>query len=103
MISLTEYQDWVDSVSTDRVNELGLIYASLGLAGETGEVVEKIKKIVRDKDGVPTTEDIEYLKLELGDVLWYVAKFCNELGLYMEDVMWSNMEKINDRKTNGKK
>lgn len=103
MISLTEYQDWVDSVSTDRVNELGLIYASLGLAGETGEVVEKIKKIVRDKDGVPTAEDIEYLKLELGDVLWYVAKFCNELDLFMEDVLGSNMEKINDRKINGKK
>lgn len=102
-MNLSEYQDWVDSVSSYRVNELGLIYAGLGLAGETGEVVEKVKKIVRDKEGSFTEDDREYLRFELGDVLWYVAKFCNELDLNMEDVLRDNVNKINDRRINGKK
>lgn len=102
-MSLSEYQDWVEAMSTPRVNELGLIYAGLGIAGETGEVVEKIKKIVRDKDGLPDAADVEYLELELGDVLWYVAKICNELDLSLEETMLKNVDKINDRKVNGKK
>lgn len=102
-MKLNEYQSWVDSVSSDRVNELGLIYAGLGLAGETGEVVEKVKKIVRDKEGSYSIEDRDYLMLELGDVLWYVAKFCNELELSMDDVLLANVDKINDRRVNGKK
>lgn len=102
-MNLNEYQQWVEDVSSDRVNTLGLIYAGLGLAGETGEAVERVKKIVRDRDGVATPEDREYLSLELGDILWYVAKFCNELDLNMEDVFLANVEKINDRRINGKK
>jgi NTP pyrophosphatase (non-canonical NTP hydrolase) len=102
-ISLSDYQDWVESVSSDRVNELGLIYAGLGLAGETGETVERVKKIVRDREGVYTPEDREYLRLELGDIVWYVAKFCNELDLDLTDVLLANMDKINDRRVNGKK
>lgn len=102
-MDLYEYQDWVEESSTKRVNELGMIYAALGLCGETGEAVEKIKKIVRDKEGVPEAEDIQYLRLELGDILWYVAKMCNELDLDMQDVLEANVEKINDRKINGKK
>lgn len=102
-MNLSEYQDLVESVSSDRVNELGLIYGGLGIAGETGEVVEKIKKIVRDKEGLPDAADVEYLKLELGDVMWYVAKLCNELDLDMEEALLANVDKINDRKTNGKK
>ena len=102
-MNLTEYQKWVEDVSSDRVNTLGLIYAGLGLAGETGEAVERVKKIVRDRDGVATYEDKEYPRLELGDILWYVAKFCNELDLNMEDVFLVNIEKINDRRINGKK
>lgn len=102
-MNLNEYQQWVEDVSSDRVNTLGLIYAGLGLAGETGEAVERVKKIVRDRDGVATYEDKEYLRLELGDILWYVAKFCNELDLNMEDVFLANIEKINERRINGKK
>lgn len=101
-MNLQEYQNWVEDVSSDRVNTLGLIYAGLGLAGETGEAVERVKKIVRDREGVATEEDREYLRLELGDILWYVAKFCNELDLNMEDVFRANMAKINDRRINGK-
>lgn len=101
-MDLKKYQDWVEEVSSDRVNTLGLIYAGLGLAGETGEAVERVKKIVRDREGVATEEDREYLLLELGDILWYVAKFCNELDLTLHDVFVTNVNKINDRRINGK-
>lgn len=101
--SLKEYQEWVERVSSKRVMELELIYPALGLAGETGEVVERVKKIIRDREGQPTEEDRAYLELELGDVLWYIAKFCNVLNLKLDDVITANVDKINDRKINGKK
>ena len=59
----------------------GYMEKALGLAGETGEVMEKVKKMIRDKNGVfsPTPEDLEELKKELGDVLWYLSA----LAFYM--------------------
>lgn len=101
--TLTAYQEWVDVSSSKRVMELDLVYPALGLAGETGEVVERVKKIIRDREGKATEEDREYLRLELGDVLWYVAKFCNVLDFQLEDVLLANVEKIEDRKINGKR
>lgn len=100
---LEKYQDWVGTTATQRVKELGFIYPALGLAGETGEVVEKVKKIVRDKDGYWNTEDREYFKLELGDILWYITRMCTCLGLELEQVFKANIEKIDDRRINGKK
>lgn len=102
MTKLSDYQSWVDTTATPRVAELGIIYAALGLAGETGETVEKVKKIVRDQREV-TDEDREYFKLELGDICWYICRMANELGLTFEEILESNMKKINDRKINGKK
>lgn len=100
---LTEYSKWVDRMCTPRVDELGLTYAALGLAGETGEVVERIKKIVRDRHGKPNEEDKDYLILELGDVLWYITRLANLLNVPLEYILQSNVEKIEDRKINGKK
>ena len=52
---------------------LGLIYAALKLNGESGEIAEKIGKIIRDKNGVMTEVDRALLLKELGDVLWYLS------------------------------
>ena len=74
-----------------------LAYPALGLCGETGEVAEKIKKVLRDKGGVldePTRRQIEK---ELGDVLWYVAALCDEIGLNMQTVAETNIAKLSDR------
>lgn len=76
-------------------------YPTLGLAGESGEVAEKIKKLMRDHDGVLTPERRDALKKELGDVLWYVAALCSELGLQMGDVAEHNVAKLRDRKNRG--
>jgi NTP pyrophosphatase (non-canonical NTP hydrolase) len=78
------------------------VYPVLGLAGETGEVVEKVKKILRDKKGIVEKEDREEIKKELGDVLWYLAQICTELKLSLEDVAKTNLLKLKSRKERNK-
>ena len=78
------------------------IYPTLGLAGEAGEVAEKVKKIIRDRGGIFDKESIEGLKQELGDVLWYVSQLGAELGLELEDIATSNLDKLSSRLSRGK-
>ena len=78
-----------------------LYYPALGLGGETGEVLEKIKKLLRDKQGVVTDEFREALKKELGDVLWYMSALCEEAGIRLGDVAVGNIEKLLDRRDRG--
>jgi NTP pyrophosphatase (non-canonical NTP hydrolase) len=74
-----------------------IVYPTLGLANEAGEVAGKIKKIFRDKNGVISDADRESLKQELGDVLWYLTQICTELDLTMEEVAEANIEKLFSR------
>ena len=78
----------------------GLAYVGLGL-GETGEVQGKIKKILRDSNGVLTDDTRLAIGKELGDVLWYVAQTCSELDLRLGDVARSNLAKLADRADRG--
>lgn len=78
------------------------IYPALGLAGETGEICEKIKKCIRDDGGRMTDERRALLAKELGDVLWYVATLCSELKLSMAEVAAGNLAKLAARKESGK-
>ena len=79
-----------------------VIYPTLGLTNEAGEVSGKIKKIFRDKGGVISEADKEALKGELGDVLWYLSQICTELGLSLEAVAEYNIEKLYSRLERGK-
>ena len=76
-------------------------YALLGLAGETGEVTEKVKKIIRNKNGSFSDSDIFELKKELGDVLWYIAEVCTSLNISLDHVAEMNIEKLKDRQRRG--
>lgn len=78
-----------------------LMYLCMGLAGETGEVIEKVKHIIRDKGGEITEEKRELLKKEIGDVLWYSAELARQLGLSFEDIARLNIEKLADRAKRG--
>jgi NTP pyrophosphatase (non-canonical NTP hydrolase) len=73
------------------------LYPTLGLCGETGEVADKVKKVIRDRGGRFDAEVCEDLRLELGDVLWYVAQLATELGLSLEDVAQANLAKLASR------
>ena len=78
------------------------IYPTLGLVGEAGEVADKIKKILRDKEGIFDKDSKDAIKLELGDVLWYLSQLAIELGFELDDVANSNLQKLNSRKFRGK-
>ena len=79
-----------------------VIYPTLGLTNEAGEVAGKIKKIFRDKEGVIGEAEREALKGELGDVLWYLAQVCTELNLTLDEVAEHNLEKLYSRLERGK-
>ena len=79
----------------------GLEYCVLGLASEAGEVAGKLKKAIRDEDGVISDERKEVLISELGDVLWYVAMVALELDVPLASVAESNLGKLGDRSTRG--
>jgi NTP pyrophosphatase (non-canonical NTP hydrolase) len=79
-----------------------VIYPTLGLANEAGEVAGKVKKIFRDKNGVIGEADCEALKGELGDVLWYLAQVCTELEISLDDVAEHNIKKLYSRLERGK-
>lgn len=79
-----------------------LYYPALGLAGEAGEVCEKIKKIMRDKNGELNNEDRDLLVKELGDVLWYVSALADELDVFLGSVASANLEKLRSRQERGK-
>jgi NTP pyrophosphatase (non-canonical NTP hydrolase) len=78
-----------------------IVYPTLGLVNEAGEVAGKIKKIFRDKGGKISDADREALKYELGDVLWYLTQICTELDLTLEEVAASNLEKLFSRLERG--
>ena len=78
------------------------IYPTLGLVGEAGEVADKVKKILRDNNGVFDEESKDSIKFELGDVLWYISQLASELGYELDEVANANLEKLQSRKIRGK-
>ncbi len=84
------------------LNSTGFLEKLLGLVGETGELADKFKKILRDEDGVISDEKMDLIKKELGDVLWYLASLSDYLGFELEDVAQTNIEKLASRQKRGK-
>jgi len=79
-----------------------LPYLTLGIASEAGEVAGKYKKVIRDHSGDINSMSIEWKKdllSELGDVLWYVARIADEMGVSLSEVAEKNIEKLTDRKS----
>lgn len=78
-----------------------IVYPTMGLVNEAGEVAGKIKKIFRDREGVISDNDRQELKKELGDVLWYLTQICTELDLTLEEVAEANLVKLFSRLERG--
>jgi NTP pyrophosphatase (non-canonical NTP hydrolase) len=104
-VNLDQYQQEVLSLSVYEDVGNNLIYPALGLGGESGEVQEKCKKLWRNmgiKGGASVpSENIRELSKELGDVTFYVAALCNEIGISFQDVIDQNIEKLLDRRERG--
>ena len=77
------------------------IYPTLGLAGEAGEVADKIKKVLRDDGGEVLPEKRKEIEAELGDVLWYISQIATELGISLEKIAKGNIEKLYSRLKRG--
>ena len=73
-----------------------ITYPALGLAGEAGEVANKVKKMVLDG-----TLDRSGIASELGDCLWYIAALARDLNIDLCDIALENLEKLNKRKEDG--
>jgi len=95
--TLNEYQQKAKSTAV-YPKEMGLVYTTLGLSGESGEVAEKVKKLIRDHGGVLDDEYRAKIAKELGDVLWYVAMVAHEIGYTLQDIAAGNNIKLASRK-----
>ena len=79
------------------INTGGVVCACLGLTGEAGETADMIKKwIFHD-----TELDVEHLKKEIGDVMWYVALLCDSFGFSLDEILEMNIEKLKVRYPDG--
>ncbi len=96
--------DVAHNATTEYARYNGYMEKALGLAGETGEVLEKIKKMIRDKDGVfsISNEDRESLQKELGDVLWYLSAIAYYNDIKLENIAKINLEKLASRQQRDK-
>jgi NTP pyrophosphatase (non-canonical NTP hydrolase) len=100
-MTMNEYQELSGRTALYPGRGSNFVYPTLGLCGEAGEVAEKVKKLMRDADAKPTDEFRENVKKELGDVLWYLAQMCHELGFTLDDVAQANIEKLRSRLERG--
>lgn len=117
-INFERYKEFVDAVTSDaskdyysfaqrlaQLNDEGvdinrLLTAAVGISAEGGEFMEIVKKIIFQ--GKPASEDnLEHLKIELGDVLWYVAQACIALGINFDEVLETNVNKLMKRYPGG--
>ena len=95
MISLAQYQSAASKTAMYKHNHK-ILYPALGLAGEAGEVANKVKKMLRDDN-----LDKNAIASEIGDVLWYAAMLSKDLNIELHDVAMKNLEKLYDRKERG--
>ncbi len=102
-MELNEYQK--KALTTAGYSEkYKIVYPALGLGEEAGEVIGKVKKWLRGDDGeagVMSEERRQAIKLELGDVLWYLSILANDLGFSLDEVAQANAEKLASRKERG--
>lgn len=92
-MSIKEYQDIIKKTAI-YPKEIGIMYCTMGLCGETGEVAEKVKKLYRDNNGVITPDFKHAIKKELGDVVWYVTAMAEEFDLSLEEILEANYSKL---------
>jgi len=98
--NIDRYAEWAEGLwfasGSREFGERDYAIASLGLAGEVGEVMELLKKRVRDGNF-----DVEGFTKEMGDVIYYWSRLCLMFGVRPSDVLAANMRKLEDRRARG--
>lgn len=100
-VGMNRYQRMAEETA-NYPRESALDYVTLGLAGEAGEVANKVKKIIRDDAGALTDEKRHAIAEELGDVLWYVAMSAKEIRYSLDEIALLNYAKLRSRAKRGK-
>jgi len=98
---LKAYQEFVEKLASPKSTETDkdrMLLSTIGLSGEVGEVAEIVKKHIYHEGPL----DLDDIKKELGDVMWYIAFACNTFDLDLEEVIKANIEKLKDRYPGGK-
>lgn len=92
------YQEKAKETAVYPKTEPSWTYPALGLAGESGEIFEKLKKVIRDDGGKISQEKLDAIKKEIGDVFWYLSALATELGLSLDEIAEENIKKLFSRK-----
>lgn len=102
VLTFSEYQDQAGktAIYPGKGTIIGLSYVALGL-GEVGELQGKVKKIIRDDNGLITEDKRAAIAAELGDLLWYVAATASELGYDLTEIAQANLHKLASRMERG--
>lgn len=95
-MELSEYQEAALTTAKYGKGE-SIIYPTLGLCGEAGEISEKVKKVLRDKGGDFSSEERLEIAKEIGDVLWYCSALAHDIGFSLEHIAELNLEKLKSR------
>ena len=100
-MTFDEYQQAAMRTARSKDAKDEFVHLVLGLVGESGEIAEKVKKLVRDDGTNIDRLDVEDIKKEIGDVMWYAAVLANYLDISFDDVAKTNIEKLASRKERG--
>ena len=101
--TFTEFEDLCDETWRGTPEGIEpLMYLALAINGEAGELAEEVKKMHRDEGGVLSEDRRHALLLEAGDVLYYLSRLANTLGLTLENVADMNVTKLHHRHLHGK-
>lgn len=100
-LTLNEYQQ-IALKTAIYPKEYNIVYPALGMAGEAGEVADKVKKVIRDNDAEFTPIKCEEIAMEIGDVMWYCAVLADRIGYRLDTIARMNNRKLKSRQLRGK-
>ena len=93
-----EAKEYENFMSTSKVYEdLPIVYPVLGLNGEAGEVADKVKKVLRDNNGIFGGQIKQDILRELADTLWYIWATVDDMGYTLSDVFEAGVKKVKER------
>ena len=100
-MTVNEYQNEALKTKIYKTS-MNIIYPTLKLNGEAGEVAEKVGKCMRDNNGIFTDEIKLAIAYEIGDVIWYCSALSNDIGFTLDEICKLNIEKLQKRKAENK-